>query len=75
MRLEEEEAKLRAEIAELKAKYKNKILLKEQAIRLELGEENFKLKAELERTKHSLAEKLGELERLYKRLEEIEMLR
>jgi len=58
----------------LKAKYKHKVIVKTETIRAELGKENVSLRSELERIRELLYQREEELNPLYTRVEELEMM-
>ena len=58
----------------LKAKYKQKIIVKTEELKAQLGIELYAVKAELERKNEALTQREAELQVLYQRLEELEML-
>ena len=65
---------LEKEKAALKAKYKHKVIVKTELIKAELSKELVKLRDELERRSDLLARREEELEPLYTRVEELEMM-
>jgi len=65
---------LEKEKSTLKAKYKHKVIIKEESLRAELGKELYAIRAELDRKTEALAEREAELEVLYSRVEELEMM-
>lgn len=58
----------------MKAKYKHKVIVKTETIRAELGKENVSLRSELERIRELLYQREEELNPLYTRVEELEMM-
>ena len=64
---------LEKEKISLKAKYKKKIIIKQEAIRAEVTKELLSCKAELEYKTELLEKRSAELEALYTRVEELEM--
>ena len=73
-KLEDLVSALEKEKCTLKAKYKHKIVVKEESMRAMIGKELHSLRAELERKSESLEQREAELEILYQRLEELEMM-
>ncbi len=65
---------LTKEKATLKAKYKHKVIIKTETIRAEISEELHAMTAQYERTKDLLEQRTAELEILYQRVEELEMM-
>ena len=65
---------LEKEKAALKAKYKHKVIVKTETIRAELGKELVQVRNELERRSELLLRREEELEPLYTRVEELEMM-
>ena len=57
----------------LKAKYKKKIIVKQEAVREQLTKELLYYKTELEHKNELLERRTAELETLYKRAEDLEM--
>lgn len=64
---------LEREKASLKAKYKHKIIIKEEKIKASMMKEMVAYRDELGATKEILAQRESELETLYVRVEELEM--
>ena len=58
----------------MKAKYKHKVIVKTESVKAELSKELISSKADLERTTEALSEKESELQDLYVRVEELEMM-
>ena len=73
-KLEELIQTLEREKATLKAKYKHKVIVKTEAIKAELGKELYAVQAELDIKSDLLEQKEIELEGLYSRVEELEMM-
>lgn len=73
-KLEEMIEALEKEKAALKAKYKHKVIVKTETIRAELGKEMVSLRSELERIRELLYQREEELNPLYTRVEELEMM-
>ena len=65
---------LEKEKAALKAKYKHKVIVKTEAIKAELSKELVKVRDELERRSELLKRREEELDPLYTRVEELEMM-
>ena len=73
-KLEEIIDALEKEKSVLKAKYKHKLIIKEENLRAELGKELHAIRIELERKSEALLGREAELEVLYQRVEELEMM-
>ena len=65
---------LEKEKAALKAKYKHKVIVKTEAIKAELSRELVQVRDELERRSELLQRREEELDPLYTRVEELEMM-
>ena len=65
---------LEKEKAALKAKYKHKVIVKTETVRAELSKELIAITADCERKTEALTEKECELQDLYVRVEELEMM-
>ena len=65
---------LEKEKATLKAKYKHKVIVKTEAIKAELSKELVQVRCELERRSELLERREEELDPLYTRVEELEMM-
>ena len=58
----------------MKAKYKHKVIVKTESVRAELSKELIAITADCERKTEALTEKESELQDLYVRVEELEMM-
>ena len=65
---------LEKEKAALKAKYKHKVIVKTETIKAELSKELVQVRSELERRSELLERREEELDPLYTRVEELEMM-
>ena len=65
---------LEKEKAALKAKYKHKVIVKTETVKAELSKELVKVRDELERRSEILIRREEELDPLYTRVEELEMM-
>ena len=65
---------LEKEKAALKAKYKHKVIVKTETVKAELSKELVKVRDELERRSELLIRREEELDPLYTRVEELEMM-